>query len=386
MRASPPTYLWLPGMLAVLLGVGLGRFAYTPLLPALVEQGWLSEPQAAFAGAANLLGYLVGALVAQALAYRPERIAILNGALLAASVSLLACAWPLGFLWITPWRFVAGVAGAFVMVLGPSTILAATTITTRARVSGLIFVGVGIGIILSGTLLPALAALGLQTAWAALGIAGFIITAATWRLWPKAGSGAPSPPVPFAGRLTTLLIIGAYAADGIGFVPHTLFLSDFVARGLGRGEFAGGLYWAIFGAGAAAGAPICGLVASRIGLRAAFVGALALKAAAVALPLASTAAVSLGVSALVVGALTPGMVALAAGLTTTLAQGPAQARLFGTMTIAFALAQAAGGYGMSWLFARTQDHMILFAAGAALLAIGAALAALAALRLRRRDA
>lgn len=345
----------------------------------------MTEPEAAFAGAANLLGYLFGAFAAQALAYRPERIPILNAALATAAISLVACAWPLGFAWITPWRFVAGVAGAFVMVLGPSTILAATPTHSRARVSGLIFMGVGIGIIASGTLLPALSALGLTVAWLSLGLAGLVITAATWSLWPRSALPIPATAVPIAGKLTTALIVLAYASDGMGFVPHTLFLSDFVARGLGRGEFAGGFFWALFGVGAVIGAPICGLVASRIGARAAFTGALAVKALAVALPLLSTTNASLAVSAFVVGALTPGMVAIAAGLTTLLAQGPAQARLFGTLTIAFALAQAVGGYAMSWLFSRSQDHLSLFAAGALVMAFGAVCAAAASARMRLRD-
>lgn len=375
--------LWLPGLFAVLVGVGLGRFAYTPLLPALVEQGWLAEAPAAYAGAANLLGYLVGALTAQMLAARPERIALLNGALLAAAISLIACAWPLGFYWMASWRFVAGVAGAFIMVLGPATLLAVTPATERARVSGMIFVGVGIGIILSGVLLPGIAARGLVLAWMLLGLAALALTAATWRLWPRGNVSAPSPDTALPGRLTVFLIIIAYATDGIGFVPHTLFLSDFVARGLGQGEVAGGVYWAIFGAGAVVGAPICGLIATRFGLVRSFVAALAVKAVAVALPLLVTAPVVLALSAFLVGALTPGMVALAAGLAAMLANGPAQARLFGAMTIAFALAQAGGGYLMSGLFGLTQSHLPLFALGAAMLALGAVTASVAAMRLRR---
>ncbi|HMB10865.1 YbfB/YjiJ family MFS transporter [Saliniramus sp.] len=375
--------LWLPGLLAVLVGVGLGRFAYTPLLPALVAQDWLSETQAAYAGAANLAGYLAGALVAQALAARRERIAILNGALVAAAISLIACAWPLGFFWMAPWRFVAGMAGAFIMVLGPATILAATATEARPRVSGMIFVGVGLGIILSGTLLPAIAASGLVVAWLTLGIAACALTAATWRLWPQAALPSAPSCVALPGRLTVLLVILAYASDGIGFVPHTLFLSDFIARGLDQGEFAGGIYWAVFGAGAVIGAPTCGLIASRFGLMPSFIGALVLKATAVALPLAATQAPFLALSAFLVGALTPGMVALAAGLAAMLAHGPAQARLFGAMTIAFALAQAGGGYLMSWIFGLTQSHMTLFALGAAMLAGGAIAASMAAIRLGR---
>ena len=50
------------GLCATLVGIGFARFAYTPLLPALVEAGWFSPPEAAYLGAANLIGYLVGAV------------------------------------------------------------------------------------------------------------------------------------------------------------------------------------------------------------------------------------------------------------------------------------------------------------------------------------
>jgi hypothetical protein len=47
---------------AILVGIGLARFAYTPLIPALVEAGWFTPAEAAYLGAANLAGYLAGAL------------------------------------------------------------------------------------------------------------------------------------------------------------------------------------------------------------------------------------------------------------------------------------------------------------------------------------
>ncbi|WP_372423027.1 YbfB/YjiJ family MFS transporter [Salinarimonas chemoclinalis] len=374
---------WLPALLAVLVGIGFARFAYTPLLPLLVERSWVSAPQAAFAGAANLAGYLVGALLAQALAGRRERGVILNAALALAVVSLAACAAPLGALWLSAFRFLAGVAGGLVMVLGPSAILSRTPPEAKSRVSGLVFAGVGIGVVLSGALLPALATLGLVATWLALAGMALLLTAIAWRRWPD-GAGAPvGGEMPRSAPVAIALLVLAYATDGAGFIPHTLFLSDFVARGLGRGEAAGGLAWTAFGIGALVGAPLCGLVATRIGAGRALVGALFVKALAVALPLLSTAAAAIWLSALVVGALTPGMVALAAGLTARLASGPAQARLFGTMTIAFAVAQAAGAYALSALFAASGSHLPLFAAGAAVLAVGG-VAAIGAVRMLGR--
>ncbi|GAA3822415.1 YbfB/YjiJ family MFS transporter [Streptomyces chiangmaiensis] len=54
------------GASASFVGSGLARFAYTPLLPELINAHWFSPSAVAYLGAANLAGCLVGALVAPA--------------------------------------------------------------------------------------------------------------------------------------------------------------------------------------------------------------------------------------------------------------------------------------------------------------------------------
>lgn len=55
----------LSGFCASLIGIGLSRFAYTPLVPELIRAHWFNPSQAAYLGAANLAGYLAGALLAR---------------------------------------------------------------------------------------------------------------------------------------------------------------------------------------------------------------------------------------------------------------------------------------------------------------------------------
>ena len=65
--------LWMPiwaGLCASLVGIGLARFAYTPLIPSLIEAHWFSASAVVYLGAANLAGYLVGALIGRPLAAR----------------------------------------------------------------------------------------------------------------------------------------------------------------------------------------------------------------------------------------------------------------------------------------------------------------------------
>src|SRR5262249_8970599 len=96
------------GLAASLVGIGLARLAYTPLIPALVEAGWFTPGQAAYLGAANLVGYLVGALLAAPLAARFAAPAVLRAMMLLASAAFFACAAPWTLLWVFTWRFAAG--------------------------------------------------------------------------------------------------------------------------------------------------------------------------------------------------------------------------------------------------------------------------------------
>ena len=180
------------------------------------------------------------------------------------------------------------------------------------------------------------------------------------------------------------LLIGAYASDGIGFLPHTVFLSDYVARGLGWGVAAGGHYWAMFGVGAAAGPLTATVVARKLGYLRALPLALVVKTLAVGLPLVTASPVLMGVSATVVGVLTLGLVAIANGVSAELAGPEGHARTWSWMTSGFAVAQAAGAFGLARLFDLTGDHIAIFAIGTAALAAGSLAAIVAVLIVMRR--
>src|SRR3982074_1586381 len=68
--AVPPLRATFAALSAILVGIGLARFGYTPLIPALIAAGWFTPSAAVYLGAANLAGYLAGALGARAVAAR----------------------------------------------------------------------------------------------------------------------------------------------------------------------------------------------------------------------------------------------------------------------------------------------------------------------------
>jgi MFS family permease len=180
--------VWRPalsGLCACLIGIGLARFAYTPLIPALIEAEWFTASQAFYLGAANLAGYLAGALLAAPMAAWRSPVAMLRIMMLIATVSFFACAFPLSFLWsflwFFLWRFLSGYAGGALMVLAASTVLSAVPRSRRGLAGGVIFTGVGLGIIASGTLVPLVLQAGLVEIWFTLGFLALALTVFAWR-------------------------------------------------------------------------------------------------------------------------------------------------------------------------------------------------------------
>jgi len=385
----------LPGFCATFTGIGLGRFAYTALVPQLVGSGQVDAASAGYLGAANFIGYFLGALMAHRLGRAAGAVPAIKLAMLLSVVSFAASAVPLGFWWLAACRFLVGVTGAVLLIQAASVILSSVRQVERGRAGGVIVTGVGIGIVLSSLVIAPLAAAGTGWVWLALAGLALIATLIAWPLWPAPAPIAATTAEPMAdaaiGKGTALaapvlLLLLGYTLDGAGFVPHSIFWVDFIARDLGLGAGWGSASWLLFGIGAALGPMTVGLIGDRLGLGPTLMLCFAVKAAGILLPAMTTAAPALALSSLVVGALTPGTTALvsariAEALSGSLGGGPAsraqQSRVWGLATLGFSVAQAAGGYGFSFAFARSGAYPPLFVAGGLLELGGLFLASLA---------
>lgn len=362
-----PVRATIAALSANLVGIGIARFGYTPLIPALIAAGWFQPAAAVYLGAANLAGYLAGALTARRVGRAVGPAATLRGAMALTVASLLACAFPLGFAWYFVWRFISGMTGGAAMALAAPTVLAHLSPERRAIAGGAVFTGVGLGIAASGTLVPALVSWGVRDAWLGFAALTAVLTAVTWRDWPHEAPPAPAQQSTHpSGPLRALYL--EYSLIAAGQVPHMVFLVDFIARGLGHGLASGGRYWIVFGAGALIGPLVAGHLGGRFGFRALLRAAFIWQAAAIALLLAAVSPPALAVSSFVMGASVPGVVAIVIGRSHELVpHDPArQAAAWSFCTLAFALGQAISGYLYSYIFAHSADgYPVLFALGAA---------------------
>ena len=386
-RHSEDMGVWratLAGLSATLVGIGLARFAYTPLIPALIAAHWLSPAAAAYVGAANLIGYLAGALLAPRMAAAFPLPAVLRTMMLLAAASFFACAFPLSFWWFIVWRGVAGITGGALMVLAAPAVLPLVPPERRGLAGGVMFIGVGLGVVASGTLVPLLLRSGLVATWSVLGALALALTLAAWRSWPDPRAtdapsrvARPTPAAGHVGRSTGLALMGlfvGYGLDAVGIVPHMVFLSDFIARDLGRGVVAGAHFWALFGLGAVVGPALSGYLGDRIGFGWALRLTFVVQAVCVGLLAISDSTAALVLSSVIVGASAPGIAPLALGRAHVLtSDAAARQAAWRSATIAFAVGQAVAAYGFSFLLAEEIGYPTVFALAAATLVVAFAL-------------
>ncbi|MRI31756.1 MFS transporter [Endozoicomonas sp. OPT23] len=368
------------GLMATFAGIGLARFAYTPLIPELAKQGWFDSHQLAYLGAANLAGYFIGALSAHRLSELVDIKWLLRACFVSILASFILCAEPVSFSWFFVWRFVAGVSGAVLMVVAPSAVMSFVSAERQQSVATLVFTGIGLGALMSAIIIPLLLSVSLAVTWIALaGLAALAALIAEVSLHSlksavltKTSQSDTSSSQSHIGKVLLLVII-AYAMDAFGFVPHTVFWVDYLAREQSLGVMSASYQWGVFGVGAICGPFIARCVLQYMSCQQSLVLAFIVKAIAVGLPLISVDVMARTLSSFIVGALIPGIVALTSARIAELVGTLDHKRFWGVATAAFALGQAVSGYAMAALYEYWGEYQQLFLIGCLAMLTGAGL-------------
>jgi predicted MFS family arabinose efflux permease len=254
-------------------GLGLGRFAYALLLPAMrADLGW-SYAVAGAMNTANALGYLVGALVAAPLASRVgDKRGFLTGVLLTA-VSLLATGLVTDITALALLRVVAGAAGALALVTGGALASAAGGGGGRGRPTlalGVYFGGAGFGMVVSAFAVPVLvASVGWRSGWFALGALGLLgalsALPALARATTMATHGEWRAPA-FSVRATRGMraMLASYVLFGAGYIAYTTFIVAYLRSRLGFDAGEVTLFWGCAGVAATGAGFVWGPLLARL--------------------------------------------------------------------------------------------------------------------------
>lgn len=334
-------------MLAI--GMGISRFAYTPILPAMRAQAGLTPDLAGYLATGNYAGYLAGALWPllmrrMALSLNPRRMLVLAmllafGTTLAMALSDHVAGW-------LALRSLAGLASAWLMIYASAIVLETSVKTQHHALLGIHYAGVGCGIVLSGALVVVLERW--QVDWRGLWLgAGLLILALAPLVAPALGSAMPAPPVPgtraaphAAAPPAMRWLIAAYFCAGLGYIVSATFL-PLIAKQQPQLASLASSGWVLVGIAAIPSNLLWSRIARGVGDWNALMLAFALQSAGVALPAWSATPAALLCSAAILGATFMGIVTIANGLARALA--PLRStEMIAAMTASYGVGQIAG--------------------------------------------
>lgn len=240
--------------IALMMAMGIGRFALTPQMPHLLSEGQIDLTAAGLIAAANYLGYFVGAVDSMfARSHHHIRGRLLGGLWLCVLLTL-ASFWANGFWSHLLLRFGTGVASAWVLVMITGLSQPLAIAAGRPRLGALVFAGPGLGILLTGLLALASNLLGEDSAtlWLVYGVVALGMLLVILPFLPKPDKGAPQSSAP-AGRNGSIAHLGwIYLLYGLGYIIPATFLSQ-MASAQFKGAWQADLFWPCFGLAAALG-------------------------------------------------------------------------------------------------------------------------------------
>ena len=249
-------------MVALAVAMGLGRFAFTPMLPVMLHEGKLDLQQGGLLASLNYLGYFLGALSCAAI--RIEAPAMVRGGLVATAALLLGMGLWDDFTFWGVLRTAAGVMSAWTFVFASGWGLRRLAETHAPTLQGVIYTGPGIGIAVTGLLGGAIGSWGSEAGWIGFGVLSLLLVAGVWRIFgdgdhaqaaaPAAGA-APGAADPAAGRSDARWLVGLYGLAGFGYIITATFL-PVIARQALPGSPWPDFFWPLFGLAVVPGALI----------------------------------------------------------------------------------------------------------------------------------
>ena len=376
-RVRHPALLALAGLLSLAVGIGIGRFAYTPILPYMSAGLDLAKSEAGLIASANYLGYLLGALGAAWRAVPGDARFWLLGALAVSGLSTSAMAFTTSLGAFLLLRFVGGAAGALVMVLASSLVMDRLAAAGRDGWAAVMYAGVGSGIAISSLAVPA-AASGdgdWQAPWFLCGALCLALSVPVMLLLPRPqGPARAAPGAPSGTRNGGLLrLITAYGLVGFGYVITATFVADMV-RADPVLQPAEHLVWLCVGLTAAPSVALWGWAGRRWGNERAFALGCLVEAVGVALSVLGGGIWSILLAAGLLGGTFVGLTAIGL-IEARHRSGGDPRRILALMTAAWGLGQMVGPTLAGVLFDSLASYLVASLMATAALVVAAVLAA-----------
>ncbi|MGE7091972.1 YbfB/YjiJ family MFS transporter [Lysinibacillus sp. NPDC048646] len=246
------------GVLLLVVAMGISRFAFTPILPFMRHDVGFSFEVAGFLASSNYIGYFIGALWAGFMYRQRKNILLLSVVLNVLSIVLMGMI-EIYMVWLVL-RLIAGITGGLIFVLTSSIIMDYLAKQSLTRWSGYLFSGIGLGIAISGLLVPYFEArFAWQGTWIGLGILSALFLVITFVLWRSLqvhdGTKVKKSSETKMSQGFMPWLIAAYGFEGLGYIITGTFLVDII-HNIPSLQAYSSYSWVIVGVAAIPSAPV----------------------------------------------------------------------------------------------------------------------------------
>ncbi len=281
---SPAWRIAISGLIALSVAMGIGRFAFTPLLPMMLHNGVVDLHSGGWLATSNYIGYFFGALSCMLIRSEPTR--MIRWGLGLTAVLTLGMGVTMGApfyrlppeleqpLWLLL-RAASGVASAWVVVFASGWCLVQLSQLRMPRLGGIIYCGPGIGILVTGLLAGGVSAVDWRASstWTLFAVLAFALAAPIWRVFsgastrigaspasaptvqPASMGGVPENPAHHRHKAESRILTFAYGLSGFGYIITATFL-PVIARNAMPESNLHDVFWPLFGACVAIGAAL----------------------------------------------------------------------------------------------------------------------------------
>jgi len=256
------------GILSIIVGVGVARFAFTSLLPSMLED-FLDVRNAGLFASINFTGYLSGAIFSIFLKDINTKIKYFRiGMVLSILTTLILATTTNEYLWFIS-RIVAGFGSAMVLIVGGAIVMVKLSYEDKTKAMGIHFSGIGTAIATSELISQYSLESGTWAdAWLMLSIVAFVLSIySVYILSIDKELKKDAPKHKVSKDMFTpyvILLILAYFTAGIGFVVQATFFPDII-NSLEGLEGYGSLGWLVVGLAGIPSAIIWMMLAQRYG-------------------------------------------------------------------------------------------------------------------------
>ncbi len=337
------TAILLAGILSIVVGIGVARFAFTSLLPFMLED-ILSLTYAGVLASFNFVGYLTGALFSIFIKDINTKVKYFRvGMILSILTTLILATTTNETLWLIS-RVIAGFGSAMVLIVGSSIVMVKLNFEDKTKAMGIHFSGIGFSIVVSELISQYILKNGTWSdAWLTLSLFAFVISfyviyILSFDKVVKKDAVKHTLSKSIFSSYVILLIL-AYFTEGVGFVVQGTFLPDII-NSLEGLEGYGNLGWLIVGLAGIPSSILWMRLAHRYGSVNIIIIAMALQIIGILIPAFSTNIILNLLSGAIYGSTFIGLVALFMHLGGKLA-APNPVVLMGSMTAAYGIGQVA---------------------------------------------